>query len=135
MTWLAINTTHTPGNSFDCAGAGCPGSTSPPAWVTGTNGWAETYSCTVATVAQTCIHEEIDTGALANNTPTTVTLPLAIPTAIFGDPTCSDNGGRVQSGNDQAVGANHVGLSAPFTSIFVNTPSTGMTAHCKLDGY
>jgi hypothetical protein len=80
------------------------------------------------------ITEWISTPALNNNTPTTVSLPHAIPTAIMSI-VCTDNGGRVQSGNDQAVGANTVGLSAPFSTFFVNTPSTGMTAYCIVVGY
>jgi len=129
---IGIGTDHVPGHAFDCSGVGCPATA--PIWVTGTNGFAETYACTVSGGGQTCIHAEVDTGTLNNNTPTTVTLPITFPNAIFGV-TCSDNGSRVQAGNDQPVGANIVGLSAPFTTFFANTPSTTVSAHCKVDGY
>ena len=93
----------------------------------GTNGF---YSIT----PDGTITEWITTGTLNNNTPTTVTIPFAIPTAVMSI-TCTDNGGRVQSGNDQPVGANVVGLSAPFSTIYVNTPSTTVSAYCTVVGY
>lgn len=79
------------------------------------------------------IDEDVNTGALNNNTPTTVTLPHAIPTT-FASCVCSDNGARVQSGNDQPVGCNISGQSAPFTSIQVNTPATTVSAYCRVRG-
>jgi len=80
------------------------------------------------------ITDYVSTGSLNNNTPTTVTLPHSITTTVM-SAVCSDNGGRVQSGNDQPVGANFVGLSAPYTTMNVNTPATGMTAYCIVVGY
>ena len=93
----------------------------------GTNGW---YTVGI----DGTIDEDVNTGSLADNSPTTVTLPFALPTAAMSC-VCSDNSGRVQSGNDQPVGCNFVGLSAPFTTIIVNTPSTTVTAYCRVRGY
>lgn len=79
------------------------------------------------------ITEYVNTGALNNNTPTTVTLPHSFP-SLIASIVCSDNGGRVQAGNDQPVGANAVGLSAPYGQIYVNSPATGMSAYCVVVG-
>ena len=103
-----------------------------PAWAgtvhtSGTNGYY-----TIA--ADGTITDYVNTGALNNNTPTTITLPHQITTTVM-SAVCTDNGGRVQSGNDQPVGVNFVGLSAPFTTMFVNTPATGVTAYCIVVGY
>ena len=104
-------------------------------------------SCAAFTTSRTCVTagcyqvtadgtvtEWLSTGALNNNTPTTITLPVAIPTAVMSI-TCTDSGGRVQSGNNQPVGANVVGLSAPYSSMYVNTPSSSVTAYCTVVGY
>ena len=72
------------------------------------------------------ITEWINTGALNNNTPTTVTIPHVITTLM--SVTCTDNGGRVSSGNNQAIGAAY----NSSTSILVNTPASGMSAYCTL---
>ena len=69
-----------------------------------------------------------------NNAVASVTLPFTIPTAIMSI-VCSDNGTRVQSGNDQAVGANVAGQSAPFSSFSINSPATSMNAYCTITGY
>ena len=79
------------------------------------------------------ITDYVNTGTLNNNTPTAVTLPHALPTLVASI-VCSDNGGRVQAGNDQNVGANVVGLTAPYSSIYVDTPATGMSAYCIVVG-
>jgi len=72
------------------------------------------------------ITEWINTGALNNNTPTTVTIPKVITTLM--SVTCTDNSGRVSSGNNQAIGAAY----NSSTSILVNTPATGVSAYCTL---
>ena len=69
-----------------------------------------------------------------NNAVASVTLPFTIPTAVMSI-VCSDNGTRVQSGNDQAVGANVAGQSAPFSSFSINSPATSMNAYCTITGY
>ena len=97
------------------------------AYTTGTNG-----GYTIAWDGT--IDEDVNTGAIADNTPTSVTLPYSIPTGVYSC-VCSDNGGRVQSGNDQPVGCNVVGLSAPFTTINVNSPATSMSAYCRVRGH
>lgn len=79
------------------------------------------------------IEEYVNTPSLNNNTPTTVTLPTPLPN-ILASCTCTDNGSRVQAGNDQAVGCNVSGQTAPFTTIQVNTPSTTMKAYCYVVG-
>lgn len=105
-----------------------------PAFTSGTNGFYEAFSCTVGGVSHTCYDEDVDTGALNNNTTTTVTLPFALPTAVLSI-VCSDNSARVQTGNDQPVGANVIGQIAPYTSFSANTPATGMNAYCRVRGY
>ena len=72
------------------------------------------------------ITEWINTGALNNNTPTTVTIPHVITTLM--SVSCTDNGSRVSSGNNQAIGAAY----NSSTSILVNTPSSGVSAYCTL---
>jgi len=103
-----------------------------PAWAgtvhsSGTNGYY-----TIA--PDGTITDYVNTGSLNNNTPTTITLPHQITSTVM-SAVCADNGGRVQSGNDQPVGVNFVGLSAPYTTMNVNTPATGMTAYCIVVGY
>ena len=100
----------------------------------GTNGLYSTFPCTVSASPQTCYEEDVNTGSLNNNTTTTVTLPHSLSTAVFSI-VCTDNGSRVQSGNDQAVGANISGQIAPFSTIQVNTPASGMSAYCVVRGY
>lgn len=72
------------------------------------------------------ITEWINTGALNNNTPTTITIPHAITTLM--SVTCTDNSSRVSSGNDQPIGAAY----NSSTSIIVNTPASGVSAYCTL---
>lgn len=72
------------------------------------------------------ITEWINTGALNNNTPTTITIPYAITTLM--SVTCTDNSSRVSSGNNQPIGAAYYSS----TSIIVNTPATGVSAYCTL---
>jgi hypothetical protein len=47
---------------------------------------------------------------------------------------CSDNGSRVQSGNDQSVGANVAGLGAPYSYFYANTPATSVKTSCYITG-
>lgn len=137
MGGIGIGTPHIPGHAFDCSGTGCPGAA--PAWVSASSGlssgFVETYPCTVSSVAQTCIHERINTGLLNNGSTTTVSLIQSIPNGIMGDPVCSDNSGRVQGGNTQPVGANFVGGSAPFSTFAVWVGATSENAMCDVYGW
>lgn len=101
---------------------------------TGTNGSYTATPVTVSGTPETLYDEDVDTGALGNNTTTTVTLPHSIPATVLSI-VCSDNSSRVQSGNTQAIGANVAGQSAPFTSIQVLTSATGENASCRVRGY
>ena len=100
----------------------------------GTNGYYTTRQVTLSGSPVTLYDEDLNTGALNNNTTTTVTLPFALPTAVLSC-VCSDNSSRVQSGNDQPVGCNVSGQSAPFASVQINTPATGVSAYCRVRGY
>jgi hypothetical protein len=100
---------------------------------TGTNRTCNGYGCYRIDNDGT-ITEFLTTGALNNNTPTTITLPHAIPSTVMAI-SCTDNSGRVQSGNNQPIGANVVGESAPYSAFFVDTPSTSVTAYCIIAGY
>lgn len=137
MAGIGLGTAHVAGHAFDCSGTGCPGAA--PAWVSASSGlssgFVETYPCTVSSVAHTCIHERINTGLLNNASPTTVSLIQSIPNGILGDPVCSDNSGRVQTGNTQPVGANFVGGSAPFSTFTVWVGATSENAMCDVYGW
>jgi hypothetical protein len=129
-------TAATSGSSGDCV-----------KWIS-TGGIGDTGSpCSTFLITRTCnsngCYQQTSDGtytewtistALNNNTPTTVTLPHSIPTAILGI-NCTDNSGRVQSGNDQPIGANYVGLSAPYSTFYANTPASGVSALCTIWGY
>jgi hypothetical protein len=124
QAWVALNTAHVSGHTFDCSGTGCPGSGT--ALTAGTNGF---YTID----ANGTIDEDVNTGILNNNTPTSITLPHSIPTN-FASCVCVDNGARVQTGNNQPTGCNVNGSVAPFTAINVNTPATGVSAYCRVRG-
>jgi len=79
------------------------------------------------------ITEILFIGSLNNNTTTTVPLLFPMPTSYIGG-NCSDNSSRVQTGNTQAIGINVVGLSAPFSQVFVLGPSTALSASCTVWG-
>jgi hypothetical protein len=122
---IAYDTTNHCTRVYDTVtGWTCIGTSSP--LTAGTNGYYRIEG-------DATITDYVNTGALNNNTPTTVPLPHSFP-SLIASITCTDNGGRVQAGNDQAVGANVVGLSAPFSSIYVNSPATGMSAYCIVVG-
>lgn len=110
-----------------------------PAWVSATSGLAsgfwESEACTVGGVAKTCVEEHISTGALNNASITTVPLIETLTGGILGDPVCSDNSGRVQTGNTQPIGANFAGGTAPFTSFSVWVGATSEDAECIVKGY
>jgi hypothetical protein len=93
---------------------------------TGTNGWWRTD-------IDGLIEEYVNTPGLNTNTTTTVTLPHAIPTSFISC-VCSDNSGRVQTGNTQAVGCNVSGQSAPFSTVQILTQASSMTAYCHVTG-
>lgn len=120
--------------SGDLAAAGNPCATS-PVLATGTNGYYTSEIVILSGSPVTLYDEDVSTGSLNNNTPTTITLPHAIP-ATFLSCVCSDSGGRVQTGNNQPVGCN-AGTSPtfPLSSIQVNTPATTVTAYCRVRGY
>ena len=104
------------------------------------------YACFTLTTPLTCnsngcyrvssdglVEEWVYGVSLANNSPTTVFLPTSIPNTVIGIQ-CSDNGSRVQSGNDQPVGANVVGLGAPYSYFYANTPATSVKTSCYITG-
>lgn len=138
MAGIGIGTAHVSGHAFDCSGLGCP--SVQPAWTAGvtiglSTGAYYSYSCTVNGTGETCYHESINTGLLNNASTTTVSLLHALPTGILGDPICSDNSSRVQSGNTQPVGANFIGGTAPYTTFSVWVGATSENAQCTVDGY
>lgn len=110
-----------------------------PAWVSASSGLASGFwkseACTVGGVAKTCVEEDISTGALNNASTTTVPLIETLTGGILGDPVCSDNSSRVQTGNTQPVGANFVGGTSPFTSFSVWVGATSENAECIVKGY
>jgi hypothetical protein len=79
------------------------------------------------------IEERVNT-VVPNNSVASVTLPHVIPTAVMSI-TCTDNSSRVQSGNNQAIGANVAGLGAPFSTFYINSLATGVNAYCAISGY
>lgn len=105
--------------------------------------WAITRTCPSSTInsnggtttgcyrksSDGTIEEWINTGAIASNTPTTVSYPFAITTLM--SITCTDNGVRVSSGNDAPVGA----AGSSTTQFTVNSPATGMSASCYVAAY
>lgn len=99
-----------------------------------TNGFYMTQPVLLAGTPETLYTEWVNTPTLGNNVTSTVTLPHSLPNGVFVS-TCSDNGGRVQTGNDQPVGANFSGQTAPISTVQVNTPSTGVSAFCIVIGY
>ena len=92
------------------------------------------YPCQISGVAQTCIEQDIDTGALNNASTTTINLLTPFPNGIL-SVVCSDNSGRVQTGNTQPIGANFVGLSAPYSTFFAWAGATGENAFCIAKGW
>lgn len=78
--------------------------------------------------------EDIDTGALTNGATTTVNLLHALPTH-FDSCVCTDNSGRVQTGNTQALGCNVAGQSAPFSTFQIWVGATGENGFCHVRGY
>lgn len=131
------------GTSGDCAqwnalgGIGAAGGAcgTAPVLATGTSGFYTAETVILSGSPVTLYDEDVSTGSLNNNTPTTITLPHAIPTAILSC-VCSDNGGRVQTGNDQPVGCNAgTSPSYPLSTVQVNTPATTMSAYCRVRGY
>lgn len=87
-----------------------------------------------AIAADGTITEWINTGSLPDNTPDTLTPPLAVPSLVLSC-TCTDNGGHVQSGNIRPVGCNVAGLSPPYGIFYVTATGTGASAYCTLVGY
>jgi len=81
----------------------------------------------------TCTTPGSTTGCLNNNTPTTITLPHSIPTAIISI-SCADDGPRVAAGNVMAIGGTPVAAS-PIVSVSLTTGATGVTAFCTVVGY
>lgn len=135
-------------NTFTLPGVGTAGTYNFPimSMTTDAQGRVSGVTTTSPYVALTCvthgcyqidpsglITEILDTGALNNNTPTSVSLLIPIPTAYIGG-NCTDNGSRVQTGSPQALGVNVVGLSAPFSTVNVTFPATGGNASCTLYG-
>jgi hypothetical protein len=106
-----------------------------PVLATGTNGYYTATAVTLSGSPITLYDEDVSTGALNNNTPTTVTLPHSISTQILSC-VCSDNGGRVQTGNNQPIGCNAgTSPSYPLAAVQVNALATTMTAYCRVRGY
>jgi hypothetical protein len=128
MKWIAINTTHTSGNSFDCAGTNCP-STAPILTSSG-SGFYQTTSATLSGGSSITIYDEdFETGALNDNVPTTVTIPHSVST--FLGMTCTADSTNDVTGNPRTIAA----LFVSGSTVSVTANGSGSTANCHLRGY
>ena len=122
IAWVGIRPFDT---DLVASGVSVLGSYAPKA--TGTNG-----SFTIG--IDGTIDEDVTTGALNDNTPTTVALPLALPTALDSC-VCSENGTLVQSGNPRTIGCNAAAESAPIGNIYVTASGASSFAYCRVRGH